>query len=1076
MATLIKKEVPNNILHFPVVGIAVASGAINVLKKILSEIPKDSGTAYLVAHTLELPENLSEIISLNTQIPVHEIINDINLEPNHIYIMPENNALTTLDGVLKLKRSIRNDKQNNNLDLFFESLAEVYKNAAVGLMLFSDSNFKNVQGFKKIKESGGITIIQSSGKEAFRVMPQQIRDTDIADYVMKTDNFPFEMLPIQKSYLTTYNDEESIPQQEQELLVQIIDFISTNTKHDFRNYEQSIVRRHIAIRMAVSQKSTLESYFNFLKSNKIEQGILFNDFLITTTYFFRDQEYFKSLTEIVFPSLIKNSVDNNLRIWVAGCATGEEAYSLAICLHEYLLQNNLKDFKVQIFASDVSEKCIIKARSAIYSNLDVQKITEERLQNYFIKTNGQYHVKKVIRDMCIFAVHNFVNDPPFFRIDLISCRNVLKYFNPFLQNKALVSFYYSLKEKGMLFLGKSESANDTDDLFESIAKQEKIYIRKSILSTNISEPLLLKQNAVSTEKPKVQDVKMQEIDFQKIVSDILFSQYAPASVVINEHLDIVHFHGDISPFLSPSTGKPSFNILKMIDKEVGVQLQDAIIRVKKEKKDLRKDNILVKNKPYVVSFKIIVLENDDRHLMIIFYKDLLRNKKKNRILQKDQKKDFINGFEHNSSFIKKDMPHIPADKVKDTNSQAINEELENKIKELDSIKEELSCVSDELKVNQKELIKMLEYEQSIINTIHEPLIIIDKYFYVKTANPAFYKYFKTTENEIEGRSFFEIGNCQWNIPEFKDQISKVLDNNLTVENIKVETICDDIEKKVMLINACPIQNLNEGAILLTLNDITELVNANELLMVKKMEIKKYNSQLEAFTSAASEVLHEPLRKIHMFSKRTFENEKNISELGQHDLERIQFLILSMSNLVDDVISYSKVNFLEKEYKKTDLNKLFKKIIKDLKETISEKSAVISVSNLPVLNVIPQQIQQLFTNLILNSIIFSKEDKIPEIKIESQSPSKEEIVQIGGQPQVNYVKIAVSDNGIGFEKDYETRIFEPFYRLNLDCQYKGSGLGLTLAKKIISNHRGFIKSISEKNLGTTILMYIPSSLN
>ena len=1056
MEILVTKEVHTNISNFSVVGIGVSIGALDILKKILSDIPQDSGIAYIIVrHTLDLPTNLSEILASHTQIPVNEIINEVNLEPNHIYVMPENNVLITLNGVLKLKHYTRNERQNNSIDVFFESLAEVYKSALTGLMLLSDSNFESVRGFKKVKEEGGITIIQNPKKAVFRGITQHLKDIYMVDYVMTTDNFPFELLQIQKKYLTEFdNEEENILQNEKEFLTQIIELIAEKSGHDFSNYKQANLKRRIAIRMAVLQKSTLQIYYNSLQHNKTEQDILFNDFLIPVTYFFKDPNYFKYLTDVVFPSLIGNIANNTLRIWIVGCATGEETYSLAISLQEYLLKNNHHAVKVQIFASDLSEKAIIKARAGIYSNFDVQQIDKERLQNYFVKNNREYRVCKIIRDMCVFAVHNFVKDPPFAKMDFINCHNVLKYFNPFLQNKAFVTFYYSLNNKGILFLGKSETANHAKDLFESIGKEEAIYIRKAIPGQNLSRLLLASQNNLQETKAS-EFRKKTETDFQKIVSDLLFSKYTPVCVVIDENLEIVHFHGDTSPFLSPSQGKPSFNILKMTDEEVGLQLQDAILKAKTQKINIRKENIEVGKKHDTISFEIVVLENDDQHLVIIFYKESAQNIKKNK------SENVITSKELKQSSV-----------INSDNLFFTDEILKAKNQELASTKEELSCINTELKESQKELRRALDYGEAIINTIHEPLLIMDSYFFIKNANPAFYECFKTTETEIEDHSFFEIGNCQWNIPEFKEQVSKILDHQLIIEQNKVEVVCDGIGKKIMLINARPIQTSNESDILLTFNDITELVHVNEILMAKKAEIQKYNTQLEAFTTAASDVLHEPLRKIHMFSKRTFDNENNISELGRHYLERIQYLITNMSQLIDDVINYSRVNFLEREYKKADLNKLFKKIIRDLKDIITEKNAKISVAHLPVLNIIPQQIQQLFSNLIINSIVFSKEGEDPRIKIESQSASSEEIIALDGNLDMDYVKICVIDNGIGFEKDYETKVFEPFYRLHHDNQFKGSGLGLTLAKKIMANHRGFIKASSEKNRGTTMMIYIP----
>ncbi|MFA9187874.1 CheR family methyltransferase [Flavobacterium sp. FBOR7N2.3] len=1062
----------NKTSNFPVVGIGVSTEGMDGLKKIVSDIPNNSGMAYIIIQHFmsNVSSNLSEILAPHAKIPVHEIINEINLEPNQIYIMPENNVLTTMDGVLKLKWSTRNEKRyHNDIDVFFESLSKVYKSSLIGIMLLSDSGFDGARGFKKIKEAGGVTILQDPKKTVFKRIPQIAIDSYVSDYIMTPENIPSELLQIQKKYTSNYgyNDEENIPIKQKEIFNQIINLIFLRTGNDFSNYKQSTIRRRIAIRMVIIQKDTLESYYSFLQNNTTEQDILFNDFLITVTYFFRDQEYFESLNQIVFPSLLQNSTNNTLRIWVAGCATGEEAYSLAISIHDYLLETNNTHIKVQIFASDLSKKSIIKARSAIYSHQDVQHIAEERLQNYFVKTNGHYHVNRVIRDMCIFAVHNFVKNPPFARIDLVSCRNVLMYFNPFLQNKALASFHYSLQEKGILFLGKSETVSHAQNLFENIGGSTKIYIRKlgsdhNQLKANPSATNnLLKKNEATPLKT------VQKKDFQKIVSDVLFSKYTPVSVIINENLDIVHFHGDTSPFLSPSSGKPSFNILKMIDENISLELHNAIFKVKKEKINIRKDNIPVKNQPYLISFEIILLENDDEHLMILFYKVPLENVTKAKSIQKKQNPKLIDEPEEDLSQIQENSKKTDVEEL-----QTINEESESTAQELESIQEELVHLNDELKESQKQLTKNINFSESIIKTIHEPLLIIDRYFFIKSANPAFYKYFNTTDTETEGYLLFDIENAQWNISEFKEQISKVIHEDEIIENFKMEMICANVGKKTMLVNARQIQNSNNELVLLTLNDSTDLVNVNQLLTLKKMKMKKHNNQLELFTSAASHDLHEFLNKIQMFSQRIVESEKNISESGQHDLERIQCLTASMNQLLNDVVNYSKANFLERKYVKTDLNSILKKSIKDLKDIITEKNAEIVVADFPVLKAIPHQIQQLFTNLITNSIKYSKPGVIPKIKIESKKYSTKEILEIGGNPEIHYIKIGVIDNGIGFEKGYETKIFEPFYRLHADKGYKGSGLGLTLAKKIVSNHRGFIKSISEKNHGTTMIIYIP----
>jgi two-component system CheB/CheR fusion protein len=1095
MITPDKKNPQKTVQDFPVVGIGASAGGLDVFKKLLSVIPENSGMAYVIVQHLspDFPSSLPEILCKFTQIPVHEIIHDINLAPNHIYIIPENNTLITQDGVLKLKQRTRNEKRNNSIDIFFESLAQVYKTFAIGVVL-SGTAFDGTLGFKKIKEMGGATIVQDPETAAFKGMPQSAIDSDVVDFILTPEKIPAQLLEIRKSYLTkhAHTEKEHIPKNQEEILYQILNLIFLRTGNDFRQYKQPTLRRRIARRMVMVQKETLEDYYNFSRNNKREQDFLFNDLLIPVTYFFRDQEAFDGLTKIAFPLLVKNITNNTLRIWAAGCASGEEAYSLAICIHEYLVKTNNTGIKVQIFASDLSEKCIAKARSALYSYQDVQQISEEKLLNYFSRSEGQYHINKVIRDMCIFAVHNFVKDPPFARIDLVACRNVLIYFNPYLQNRVFESFHYALKEKGLLFLGKSESASNSPELFETIEKHEKIYVRKFAHNKFSPDPFKRPQTALQQKITAARiTIPLPDNDLKKIASDILFTRYTPVSVIINGKLDIIHFHGDTSPFLSPSPGRPNFNILKMAREDINYELRKAFVKVKKEKITVRKDNIKVKDQLYLVSFEILILQNNEENLMVLFYKKALPEIDPDRkTKQKNADQRRIAELENELQMLRDDVKRIAeehqtaVEELQTTNEelmssgqelQALNEELETSTEELQSNNEELMCLNDELKDRQEQLISMRNYSESIVKTIREPLIIIDKDFIIKTANPAFYKYFKTTEAKTQGHVFFEIGNCQWDIPEFKEQINKLLSNKETIKDFRIDTICVENSKKIMMVNARQLENSKpEGMILLALDDITDLVKSNELLTVKNAELQKHNDQLETFTSAASHDLQEPLRKIQMFSRRISDNEKSVTESGRHDLERVQFLASNMSQLITDLINYSRANFLEKEYKKIDLNLLLKKTVSDLKDTITEKKASVSVSigSIPLLNVIPYQIQQLFTNLITNSIKYSKKDIAPELKIEAQQSSAEEIIEMDGNPETKYLKINVTDNGIGFDKEYATRIFDPFYRLHNKNEYNGNGLGLTLVKKIVTNHSGFIKASSEINRGTTMSVYIP----
>jgi two-component system CheB/CheR fusion protein len=1095
MRTPEKKEPQKTDQKFPIVGIGASAGGLDAFKKLISAIPTDSGMAYVIVQHLspDYDSNLTEILAQSSKIPVHEIINDINLVPNHVYVIPEDNNLITEDGVLKLERRIRTAKKNQLIDIFFTSLAEVHKSFAIGVIL-SGTAFDGTAGLKRIKEEGGATIAQNPESAAFKGMPQNAIDADAIDYILNPEEIPVKLLQIHDSYETNfgYSEEEHIPQNEEEILNHIINLVFLRSGNDFRHYKQPTIRRRIARRMVITRKETLQDYYHGLRIDKAEQDLLFNDFLIPVTYFFRNQNFFDILPEEVFPHLIQNAVNNNLRIWVAGCSTGEEAYSIAIGLHEYLSEKNHKDIKVQIFASDISEKCITKARMAIYSTQDVQNITDARLNNYFTKRDGHYHINKVIRDMCVFAVHNFIKDPPFAKIDLVSCRNVLIYLNPYLQNKVLGAFHYSLREKGFLLLGKSETAANVQNLFEPVGKHEKIYTRKFAPGRYVPEAF--KPVHINTrEKPEPQDKKIiQDSDFRKMASDILFSKYTPAGVIINEHNDIVHFHGDTSDFLLPSPGKPNFNILKMARDGISFELRSALIHIKNQPDIIVKNNVTVKNQSYQASFEIIPLNNDDHHLLVLFYKHPLpETESDSKIKRKNADQLRIQGLENELAQLREDIKRVTEEQqtafeeLQTTNEellssseelQALNEELETSTEELQSNNEELMCVNDELLDRQDQLISLRHYSESIIKTIREPLIIVDQDFTIKSANPAYYKYFETTEKETEGQSFFEIGSCQWKIPEFQELLHEMMNNSTAIHDFKANTLCPGIGRKIMMVNARKIVDSKPtGLILIALEDITEVTAMNELLVMKNHELNLHNEQLEAFSSSASHDLQEPLRKIHMFCTRIIGDEKNISQKSVHVLERIMVSISNMSQLIDDLIGFTKANIVDaKDYKKTDLNYLLKKTTTDLKDMITESNAEVNSSPLPVVKVIPYQIQQLFTNLIINSIKYSNKTATPQIHIDAEKPVLEEISRIGGNPDIDFIKIKVSDNGIGFNSEYADRIFEPFCRLHSKDEYRGSGLGLTLSRKIVSNHNGVIIADSHKGKGTVISIYLPSN--
>jgi len=1074
---------------FPVVGIGASAGGFDAFMRLVKEIPLDSGMAYIFTYHLPLAEeiNLSEQLSAVSKIPVVEIINDILIEANHIYIVPENRVLATEYGVLKLSARSRNERKFLPIDTFFTSLAEVYGSLAIGILL-SGASSDGTTGLKVIKEFGGATLAQDPETASFKSMPQNAIDSEAIDYVLTPENIPTQLLHIRHSYEANYayTESEHIPEDEEEILSQIIKIIYSRTGNDFRHYKQPTIRRRIARRMVVTQKEELTDYLNYLRNDKAEQDYLFNDLLIPVSYFFRDAKIFDSLNDTIFPQLVLNSTSKTLRIWVAGCSTGEEAYSLAISLHEFLLSRK-HDIKVQIFASDISERVITKARAGAYTLHDLQNVSEARLSNYFTKREGTYHVNKVIREMCVFAVHNFIKDPPFARIDMISCRNVFIYFDSFLQNKVLNTFHYALKENGFLFLGKSESAVSVSHLFEAVAKHEKMYIKKFTPGKYALEAT--KAVLVQEQKINIEQKSSTDTDFRKIASDILFSQFTPAGVVIDEHQDIVHFYGDTSSFLLPSPGKPNFNILKMAREGIAFELRNALLKVKETGEPARKENVRVKNQNYVVDIEIIPLNNDDHYHMVVFKKrELMAHNEDDSNKRKTSELKRIAELESELAQLKEDIKRVTEEQqiafeeLQTTNEellssseelQALNDELESSTEELQSNNEELMCVNDELRDRQEQLTSVSNYAESIIRSVREPLIVLDKELRIKSANPAFYSYFKTTELETEGKSFLDIGTTQWDTSELKALLKGVLEEKANIDGYKIKTMFPHIGGRTLKLNARSIIDaMPAEMILLTLEDITNIEDSTEKLLHKNSELELYNEQLQSFSWAASHDLQEPLRKISMFAKMILDEDKGISEKSNYNLERIVISTENMRQLIEDLMSYTRTIAIESEFKKTDLNAVLKKTLGDLKDIIKEREAIITASVLPKMEVLPQQFQQLFSNLIINSIKYSKEDMQPQIAITTEKATDEEVGSLGGNPELEYIKISVSDNGIGFNDSQAEKIFDAFFRLHGKDKFRGSGLGLALCRKIIQNHNGFIKATGKIDEGATVTIYLP----
>jgi len=871
--TKTKAQPPATVQNFPIVGIGASAGGLDAFKRLLAAIPENSGMAYVLVQHLDPTHEsiLPEILQRVTKIPVHEITEDIHLAPNHIYVIPSSKMLFSTDGVLKL---IEREKKvlNLSIDIFFTSLAEVHKEFAVGVVL-SGTGSDGTLGLKAIKEHGGISMVQDSESAAYDSMPQSAVNADVVDFILAPEKIPSQLLQINSAYKTSHffkKEEEELPKDDDDIFKQILLLLRQRSGVDFSYYKQPTFHRRIARRIAIVKKKNLAEYLKFLRTDKAEQDALFQDVLIPVTSFFRDPKTFLALTETVFPAILKNkAADEVIRIWIAGCSTGEEAYSIAICLHEFLGEKSAHP-KIQIFASDISDKAIKKARAAIYTKADVGILSAIQVKNYFVKNNGGYEVNKLIRDMCVFAPHNFLKDPPFAKMDLITCRNVLIYMDTFLQKKAFTTFHYALKENGFLLLGKSETTGVTSDLFTQVNKHEKIYSRKPVPGRfmNIaSEKGDLKTYSFKTNVTPRSVVV--ESDFRKSAEEIMILK-SPASVVVNEAMDIVHIHGDITPFLQAPQGKPTHNLIKMAREGLAFELRNAVHKVKKEQISVIKENILVKanEKQFLVTIEIIPLTDTvEPHCLIRFEQkatpiaDEQQQPSSGKMAETSRKLSGQNQqLEKELSQNRDDMRYITEDmeaaneelqsaneELQSSNEemQSLNEELETSKEELQSTNEELTIVNQELLDKQEQLTASHYYAECIVSTIREPLIVLDKALRIKTANASFNKNFNIEGQDIEGKLFYEIQSHQWDDNVMRSLLEKILPKHERLTDFEIILKFPSIGERTLLLNALQIVNdkNSEQLILLAIEDITEHVAARKLIEASEKRFRTLSENI-----------------------------------------------------------------------------------------------------------------------------------------------------------------------------------------------------------------------------------------
>ncbi|MDD5578550.1 MAG: chemotaxis protein CheB [Methylobacter sp.] len=738
----------------PVVGIGASAGGLEALQLFLSHLSPETGFAFIVV-THQLAEHISllpELLNRFTDMPVLTAEDGMLLERNHIYVSPPGKNLSVFKGRLHLMVSPKQNYANLPIDYFLRSLAEDVQDKSIGIIL-SGTGTDGTLGLKAIKGVAGMTMAQDPSTAKFDGMPLSAIAMGEVDFVLPAEKMGQRLIEYNESSnfkrraIDKNQPDNSI---DSESLQKAFILLRNRTAHDFSGYKSTTLKRRIIRRMNIHQIQTADRYIELLQENPVEIDKLFKELLINVTNFFRDPEAFEALTTAL-PKLFQDKPDNyELRVWIPGCSSGEEAYSIAILLKEYNKKTG-KAHPFQIFATDLDESCINWARDGVYPIGIAADISPERLEQFFYLKDNQYCIIKEIRDNIIFAVQNLIQQPPFTRLDLISCRNVLIYLNPDLQKEILPRFHYALNPGGILFLGSSESIGTYDDLFSVIDSKWKIYQRNSGPST--FPPSRLGAYITKDDSSQIPPLKSLSIESQagtlvRQIERILLEHFAPVSLIINEHGKIFYIHGRTGNYLEPTPGQPSWNIIEMAREGLRIPLLNALSRVnKKGENEIISSGLRVKtNGDFETIDLMLVRIRHPEGLKDLFLVSFQPHKKETRIPHSPQKKvpaatnEDKEQLEQELAFIKESLRasveelQTANEKLKASNEelQSTNEELQSSNEELETSKEEMQSLNEELNTVNSELqnkVEMLSHAnndlQNLLNSTDIATIFLD---------------------------------------------------------------------------------------------------------------------------------------------------------------------------------------------------------------------------------------------------------------------------------------------------------------------------------------------------------------
>jgi len=1089
-------------LNSAIIGIGASAGGLEAITELLAALPARPGAAVVVVQHLDRTHDslLSDILRRRTSMPVVPAADGMTAEPDHVYVIPPNVTLTVAGGLMVLAPRAPGREIHKPVDALFRSLAEECGDAAVGVVL-SGADSDGSDGIQAIKQAGGITFAQTPETARVPSMPRSAIETGCVDFVMPPNEIARELVRLAAHpYLqpaAPANDDDEPESDEAESLRRVFRRVRAAHGVDFTRYKSSTLRRRLARRMAVQKIDSLRDYTDFLEHDAAETAALYQDFLIRVTSFFRDPESFRVLAEQVFPALIAGrSPKEPIRIWVPGCATGEEVYSIAITLMECMGEST-PAAGIQIFGTDVSETAIEKCRAGVYAESITVDVSPERLRRYFVKQNSHYVISRAIRDLCVFARHDITRDPPYSRLDLVSCRNLLIYLGTASQNRVMQVFRYALRAHGYLLLGPSESVGHGEDFFEPVDKQHRLY-RPRAVAIGANLPFPPPREGADSGGTLQQATRRGDSDFiegdavQRQADRILLARYAPAGMLVDDSLNILQFRGHTAPYLAPASGPPSLNLMRIARPELLLAIPPLMQEARQTGKAARRTaismeglgDIDVEVLPLtrtggVGCFLILIEGHDSAHALQrerrMPSQAVSESEKDQRLAQVEREnfelREFLQATMEQHEAAKEELKSAHEEVLSANEEfQSTNEELETSKEELQSANEELTTTNDELRERNR-LLSVLNielekargaseraraYADGIVETVREPLVVLDGELKVVRVNRAFCAEFDVAAERVEGHSLDVVSRALWD-DSLNQKLAAILAQGPVLSDFEIVYNDPREGTRLLCLNGRKITGDAERSelILLAIEDVTESRRRTDAL-------REGSRRKDEFLAMLAHELRNPLGAItHAMHILKLDKPEHVPQM--HAL--IERQTGRLVRLVNDLLDVARVSrgLIELKRSPIDVTGIVRDAAEAARGKLEQQRHVLTVSvpDFPVaVEGDPVRLEQVVANLLENAIKYTEP---------------------GGQISISLVEegaeavLRVADNGIGIAPENVGRIFDLFTQVDSASTRAagGLGLGLNVVRRVLELHGGRIEARSGGlGLGSEFVARLP----